>query len=962
MATKSSETLAKRKKPKDDAHRLNFSITRNVIHHDDYGALVNKRGFKHKKTNHEKELEDEVRRQGFWQTLKEELEKTEAAAIKNEKGFIAAPTAYASENNVKITKRIHKKSPYVVKLTSAKGARLAGGAPTKPADNDWKDEMERLRKEAKNRSKDHVQKVRVNFLKVKRFTAARPENSRKFKLESLFTPIKRLPAGAGLWLFEFILSIPLGFLLFIHLLLKIVDRTGALASRGGRAVGRSVFFLIEETFLGLLTLVKAVVVIPLKLAILGCLVVYRLVAGGGAALARGVKEALRVVKNFFLALARAPVYFLKRALTVALVAFIVLAPLKFISQSAVDARLARGRVLGSAREALAALGRGADSFKQGQAIGAAEPLKEAGIKFSEAHESLNSMNLVLRGIMKLTPQGQGAEALLTAGEELIQAGQYIAAAIAPFVSQTERPGDVITAINNLSSSLTLAAPHLRGAREELTRVDQNMIPETYRERFASMRNLLPAVEESVNEFIGLAGQLTNVLGGSGERRYVVLFQNNNELRPAGGFIGSLALIKVSNGRLTKIDVPGGGSYDFQGSLEKQVLSPKPLSLINAQWQLQDANWYPDWPTSAEKVAWFLENSGESSVDGVIAVQATVLQKLLAILGPIEFPEYKETLTADNVIKEIQTAVEVEYDKTENKPKQYIGELAPRVIDKILESTAGQFKDLFGLVQQGVAEKEILFYFRDPELNQEFIERGWEPTIINTDLDYLSIIHANIGGGKTDGVIEESWQQRIIIDDDGTAEAELIIKRYHHGNPTDAFEKFNNVDFVRVYAPEGSELISASGFNPPSARLFEKAEPYLQPDEELSAIEGKVIIDEASGTRINNEFGKTVFGNWMQVKPGSTALATFRYKLPFKIRPFSPFDSNKRGGYSLLIQKQAGARPIDYEVSIDYPVEWGINWKKISGEATLQTGAPGLAVFSGILTKDSGFGLLFTKGD
>ena len=921
MASKTSATLAQQKKPKDESSHLQFSITKNVSHHDDYGTLVKKRGFEHKKTLHEKELADEVARQGFW----------EEKIIKNEKGFMAVET-------VKVKQAKHKRSPYVVKLASEKPTAKNG----KTESGEWLGEVERLRKEAGSLYKDRAQKVRVDFLRQERA---------KFSSTDALKLFKRLPAGVLVWLFEFILSIPLGFLLLIQLLLKIIEKASQLAAGVGLWAGRAIIWLIKETFLGLITLIKATIVIPLKLVSLICLVVYHLMASGGNVLKRGLKEILWIVKNFISALARAPIYFLKRALMMMVLGLIALAPLKFISQSAAEVRLWRGQVLGSARQALAALG---------QASGATAPLQEARLKFSEARDSLNDVNLVLRGILKLTPQGQGAEALLTAGEELTQAGQYIAAAIAPFVGQTKREGEVISAINNLSSSLTLSAPHLRRAREELSGVDANLIPETYRERFAAMRELLPAIEQSTIEFVGLAGQLTEILGGRGERRYAVLFQNNNELRPAGGFIGSLALVTVHNGRVSKIEVPGGGSYDFQGYLTKQILSPKPLSLINAHWQLQDANWYPDWPTSAEKVAWFLENSGESSVDGVIAVQATVLQKLLAILGPVEFPEYKDTLTADNVIKAIQAAVELKYDKKENKPKQYIGELAPKVIDKILASTAGQFINLFGLVQQGVAEKEILFYFRDQKLNQEFISRGWEPTIVAADLDYLSVIHANIGGGKTDGVIEESWKQTVMIDESGETEVKLVIKRSHRGDPGDRFEKFNNVDFARVYAPEGSELISASGFNPPAASSFEKAEPNYLPDEELSKIEGKVIIDEASGTRINSEFGKTVFGNWLQVNPGNTAIATIRYRLPFKIKPFNPYDAKARGGYSLLIQKQAGARPIDYEVTVEYPEQWGIEWKKITGEATLQTGAPGLAIFTGILAKDSGFALLFAK--
>ncbi|MDP1709647.1 MAG: DUF4012 domain-containing protein [Candidatus Komeilibacteria bacterium] len=911
--------IARRKKPQDDNHHLAVSLTRHAQPHDDYSSLVNKRGFKHSQARHEAELADAARREGFWRVLEEEIENKVEPIISDQSGFI------------KIKKTPHQRSPFILRLTPATPAP----ATTAP---DWVAEVERLRREAISRcqnNKNKTSKINVNFLTRRAF---KPKKRRaQINQPLLYGKIKKAPAAVIVWLFEFILSIPLGFLLLLHGLLILAEKLNKLLIKSGRALGRGFVFVVEETFLGLLALLRGALMIPLKLASLGLLAIYRLISMAGSWVSRGFMSIANALSLVGKQIKKSPRKTLTKVLAMAGIAALVIAPIKFLSSAAGDIRLLRGRVLGEARE-------GFNLLSQGQAEAASRSLVEA-------QSSLNSVSVIVRGLIKLTPQGQDGENLIIAGQELATGGEFISVGLAPFINKSTGTGDVITAIKNLSGSLSLAAPHIYAAQQRLDKIDSDIIPAPERDKFLAAQALLPKVAAAMSDLGQLSDSLVEILGGNREKRYAVLFQNNNELRPAGGFIGSLALVRLANGRITKIDIPGGGSYDFKGFLTKHVLAPKPLALINPHWQLQDANWYPDWPTSAEKVAWFLESSGESSVDGVIALQATTLQDLLRILGPIDFPDEKVVLSAENVIQEIQTAVELKYDKTENQPKKYIAELAPRVLDKILASTSGQFLDLFGLIQEEIAEKNVLLYFRDQDINSQFLNRGWEPSVLSSQLDYLSIVHANIGGGKTDGVIEEVWDQQITIDEDGSAVAELAISRFHKGDPNDQFEKANNVDYVRVYVPAGSEFISGSGFKPPAADLFESAEDYYTPDEQLTAIEGQVLVDEATGTRITQEFGKTAFGNWMQVKPGKTSMATFKYKLPFKIKP---------GGYSLLIQKQAGARPIDYTISISYPEFWKIAWKKVVGEGTINDNEAGKILLSGILSKDAGFGALFTE--
>ena len=90
-------------------------------------------------------------------------------------------------------------------------------------------------------------------------------------------------------------------------------------------------------------------------------------------------------------------------------------------------------------------------------------------------------------------------------------------------------------------------------------------------------------------------------------------------------------------------MPPGGVYDLQGNLEVLLSSPEPLHILNANWQMQDANWFFDFPTSAKKLMWFYEKSGGPTVDGVIAINSNILPKLLAITGPIELSEFNLTI-------------------------------------------------------------------------------------------------------------------------------------------------------------------------------------------------------------------------------------------------------------------------------------------------------------------------------
>lgn len=899
-------SLLDRKNPADDAPDLSFSITKHAFLAHDYRAAPG-----------EKTLAERLRE---WAS-----DFSRPAAERAEKEFNPE-----EPRDVAVRKVKHQRSPYVVKV----GKEAPKGETARENHEDWLKEVERLRREGGDKYKNKTSGAKVNLL---------PGGKKSV------SPAK-LVRAVLFWPLELLLSIPLGILLLLQLVLTSIDLASKVAASLARLVGLSTSYVLQEAILILISLIRGAAAVPVKAASLAVLLIFK--GAGKILLALGSLANLffQSLKIFFRTIAAPASLPWKRVIASALFALLLTAPLKILADAPAEIKSVQGQVLGATKEGLAIIS-AINPGERGQWV-------EAQAKFNQAQETLSSVNLVLQGLIRITPQGESAVAIIRAGRELSLAGEKITVAAADF--KTAASGNALEKIERLSGVFSQTLPNLRAAQENLGRVDARLIPKDEQTRFNKASDFLRYLTGAFEDFVSLSATLAAVLGGDGPRRYAVLFQNDNELRPAGGFIGSLALLTVDQGKISAIEIPAGGSYDFQGQLTEHVLSPRPLQLINPRWQLQDANWFPDWKTSAAKAAWFLEAAGYPSVDGVIGLQASALPKLLNVLGPIEFPEPGATITSANALAEIQKAVELEYDKTKNNPKEYIAQLAPRVLARILAADTGDWLKILEIVNEEVEQKNILFYFSREEYNQQFAARRWQPEILQTKGDYLSIIHANIGGGKTDGVIEETWRDNVSIAENGEATVELVIKRSHRGDPQDYFAGVNNVDYVRVYAPLGSVLVSAEGFKQPAAELFEKAEDYYQPDQTLAAIEGRVVIDEATGTRINQEYGKTVFGNWLQTAAGQTTEVKIKYKLPFRIKPFDLVNPEHKTGYALIMQKQAGARERDFSVTITYPRQWQIAWKKTAGEGYLNASAAGEAIFQGRLNKDAGFALAFVK--
>jgi len=277
--------------------------------------------------------------------------------------------------------------------------------------------------------------------------------------------------------------------------------------------------------------------------------------------------------------------------------------------------------------------------------------------------------------------------------------------------------------------------------------------------------------------------------------------------------------------------------------------------------------------------------------------------------------------------------------SENKPKKIIGDLMAKILEtlpsKINKDTLLQVISAF---EDNVSEKQILVYFNDSNLQKEMSRYNLSGEIKDTRHDYLMVVNTNIAGQKSDRKMEEKIEHASEINQQGKIINTVKITRTHTGLKNEALVGVRNVDWLRVYVPAGSELISADGFRSPDPEFLQERpdtawikNPSLE--NELAA-----ITDKTSGTKIYHENNKTVFANWLMVDPGETATVILKYKLAFNIYAASPKnswldkinkflnpDSRPLIPYSLLVQKQAGAKASDFSSSLSLPADLSVFW-------------------------------------
>ncbi|MFA6553679.1 MAG: DUF4012 domain-containing protein, partial [Patescibacteria group bacterium] len=406
-----------------------------------------------------------------------------------------------------------------------------------------------------------------------------------------------------------------------------------------------------------------------------------------------------------------------------------------------QASAAKGQVLGTSEQAYENLKDAGNATSQSDFGQAGEAFSQAAQKFDDARVQLNEAGGLFIGVAKLVPNKiTSADALLEAGNDLSQAGSAIALLVDGFADTPLDPMDSNSTslsdfLVNIRNNLRPVNSYITDAMTNLNKVRIKDLPSDIQPQISTLKESLPKLQTQMSYFFSVSDVMLRVMGTDSPKRYLLVFQNSRELRPTGGFMGSIALMDINKGKIEKLDVPGGGIYDVAGQLKEKIIAPKPLWLVNPLWNIQDSNWFADFPTTARKVMWFYERTGGATVDGIVTLTPEVIEKLLQVTGPIDMQQnYGVTVDAGNFAREAQVWAEMTYDKQENKPKKFIGDLLPLLLNNVFQTKPENLLKVVNVFNQSLSGQDILLYFSDEQVQKQITDLNWAGQIKNTDND------------------------------------------------------------------------------------------------------------------------------------------------------------------------------------------------------------------------------------
>lgn len=395
---------------------------------------------------------------------------------------------------------------------------------------------------------------------------------------------------------------------------------------------------------------------------------------------------------------------------------------------------------------------------------------------------------------------------------------------------------LIETLDKIMPSFDEIAKDLQLAKEEITAINPNRYPEklgdtVIRERLVAGQDMLNNTVTAFLEFRPVLEQLPDLAGGKGERKkYLILFQNDNELRPTGGFLTAYAVIYVENGKITP--EKSDDIYELDQKFTKKVAIPEALGkylTTEKYWNLRDMNISPDFKTSMDE---FFTNyqtvRGEpSDINGIIAIDTKVLTDLLTALGPVEVPGYG-TFSAEPDNR-CDGCAQVVYALSEiiTKPTPYLREDRKGILGPLMQSTLQKaysapkekWPELFQYMWQDVEGRHIQLYFVDETAQNaaETVNAAGRLTQKNEG-DFLAIVDANLGGAKSNLFINYDVKQEMAVPVDGRLEKTVEItyrntRKADNCNLEAGLLCLNSTlqDWARLYLPAGSELVTAQGF-------------------------------------------------------------------------------------------------------------------------------------------------------
>lgn len=389
-----------------------------------------------------------------------------------------------------------------------------------------------------------------------------------------------------------------------------------------------------------------------------------------------------------------------------------------------------------------------------------------------------------------------------------------------------------------------------------------------------------------------------LLGYDHPTTYLLLLQNDTEMRANGGFFGSYAVATLDKGQA---EFRFEDIYTPDGQLDGHVEAPKPIeeAFRKGAFLLRDSDWDPDFVNSAKTIRWFFEKGGEVNPDLMMTISLSTIKKILNIVGAINIPDYDLTLSEDNIFSMLQAKVETDFFAGSTQKKDILNALGRAFIAKLEYLPLTKKLEVVQIIWDEVDHKNILVNSTNDSFQAKLEENQMAGVLKYPKcqdgegkcmLDVYLAVESNLGANKANCCTDTQTTHKITKSLDlykHDIQIEYKNKSIDENPKLPDFFGGNYIDYVRFYIPKNATklVVTASPTLPTTLSYF--PDPYTS---------GPARID------VNDYFLFKIIGFFHTTRAGTSSDIHISYELPITEQE-----------YELHVLKQNGMQTSPQEI-------------------------------------------------
>jgi Protein of unknown function (DUF4012) len=513
--------------------------------------------------------------------------------------------------------------------------------------------------------------------------------------------------------------------------------------------------------------------------------------------------------------------------------------------------------------------------------------------------------------------------LMNLADNLLSSANLSYQAVSPLLA-----GNNLAVLNlpQLSSVLLRAQPELIEAQQKITeattvrgRLTTNKLtPEVRDLILKDVDTIIPLMRDGLS----VAEELPRLLGATteGPKTYLLLVENEDELRPTGGLVTAVGTLLIQNGQINSLTFE---NEDLSSNQPENPLVDWSKPYPAAPWQLQqymnsqvllirDTSWFTNYPTAALYAESLYSYVKGYSVNGEIAFDQQFLVEVLQATGPIQVAGVSYPIDASNVVaymRSAKTPTAADLASPDWNNKFFVKLISDALLQKITSGAVSP-ENLLTVLFQGLNEHHLILKFDNSTLTALLAKHRWDGAVRPEPGDFLMAVDTNVGFNKTNAVVTANMTYDVDLTKPAAPIGSLTI--IHANNAAGIIckqwdkirlpgeEDYPITDcywnYMRIYTPSGTKLLDATPQFVPANWMLIKQDVPARVDNLNEGIAGV----QAFGT--------------LQVVPGGESVnTTFHFALPASIVQSGIGQSV----YHLLVQKQPGtlAEPITIRVHL-----------------------------------------------